>query len=72
MYMRVDKRQGHGREATDTLAMPYCADCMQGLTRANYSINDQHKDLFTAWKERDHKDTHEIVQYLRDYSPFVS
>ncbi|KAJ8049891.1 hypothetical protein HOLleu_02834 [Holothuria leucospilota] len=39
---------------------------------ATYSTSDQHKDLFLARKERDHKDTYEIFQYLNDYSPFVS
>ncbi|KAG0713963.1 hypothetical protein GWK47_015044 [Chionoecetes opilio] len=57
------------------LAMPACADInesMQELTGATYSTSDQHKDLFVARKERDHKDTYEIFQYLNDYNPFVS
>ena len=57
------------------LAMPACAyinESMQELTGATYSTSDQHKDLFVARKERDHKDTYEIFQYLNDYNPFVS
>ncbi|PIK43835.1 hypothetical protein BSL78_19308 [Apostichopus japonicus] len=57
------------------LAMPACADInesMQELTGATYSTSGQHKDLFVARKERDHKDTYEIFQYLNDYNPFVS
>ena len=57
------------------LAMLACADInesKQELTGATYSTCDQHKDLFVARKERDHKDTYEIFQYLNDYNPFVS
>lgn len=55
--------------------MPACADInesMQERTGATYSTSDQHKYLFVARKERDHKDTCEIFQYLNDYNPFVS
>lgn len=55
------------------LSMPACADvnnAMQNLTGVMYHTSDQHKDTTKARKERDYKDTNELVTYLSQRNPF--
>jgi hypothetical protein len=60
------------------LSMPACAEvnnAMQTLTGKRYETSEQHidttkhKDTTEARKQRDHKHTQEIVEYLRNRNP---
>ena len=54
------------------LSMPDCAEvnkAMQELTRVNYDTSEQNRDMTKARKDRDWKDVHTILSYLRENSP---
>ena len=43
---------------------------IQNLTSVSYTTSDQHKEAGCCRKERDLKDTREIIRFLKDRSPF--
>ena len=45
-------------------------DVTQNLTFVSYTTSDQNKELSCSRKERDLKDTQEIIRFLKDRSPF--
>ena len=57
------------------LSIPVCAEvnkAMQGLTGVNYSTSEQNKDMTKSRQARDWKDTHTILRYFQENSPFTS
>ena len=51
------------------LLRPACAEvnqAMQELTGVNYNTEEQNKDMTTARKARDWKDTLTVLQYLQE------
>ena len=43
---------------------------IQTLTSVSYTTSDQHKEVGCSRKERDLKDSREIIKFLKDRSPF--
>ncbi|KAG1688585.1 hypothetical protein GQR58_008038 [Nymphon striatum] len=55
--------------------MPACAEvnnAMQLLTGVNYNTGEQNKDIAIDRQVRDMKDTHTIISYLQERTPFSS
>ena len=84
VLMRSIKTSGgltRGRGMTEqqclmwVLSMPVCAEvnkAMQELTGVNFNTSEQNKDMTKARQARDWKDTHTILGFLQDNSPFTS
>ena len=69
--------QGRGMDEIQHLiwimSKPACSevnDMIQNLTSVSYTTSDQHKETGCSRKERDLKDTWEIIRFLKDRSPF--
>ena len=57
------------------LSMPACAEinsAMQTLSGVTLTTSEQYKETGATRQARDHKDTHTLVSYLTDRSPFLS
>ena len=57
------------------LSMPFCADVSQAmneLTGVSCDISEQHKDTTPSRLKRDTKDTHKVLNMLKDLDPFGS
>ena len=55
------------------MSKPACSevnDVIQNLTSVSYTTSDQRKEAGCSRKERDLKDTREIIRFLKDRSPF--
>ena len=55
--------------------MPACAEvnlAMQELTGVNYDTGEQNKDMTHARQARDMRDTHNILNHLKERNPFCS
>ena len=55
------------------MSKPACSevnDVIQNLTSVSYTTSNQHKEAGCSRKERDLKDTREIIRFLKDRSPF--
>ena len=84
VLMRSMKTSGgltRGRGMTEqqrlvwVLSMPVCAEfnkAMQELTGVNYNTGEQNKDMTKSRQARDWKDTHTILSYFQENSPFTS
>ncbi len=84
VLMRSMKTSGgltRGRGMTEqqrlvwVLSMPVCAEfnkAMQELTGVNYNTGEQNKDMIKSRQARDWKDTHTILSYFQENSPFTS
>ena len=56
------------------LAMPACAEvnrAMQELSGANYSTNEQNKEIGKSRQRRDMKDTHTLLLTMSERNPFA-
>ncbi|KAK3085994.1 hypothetical protein FSP39_011885 [Pinctada imbricata] len=83
VLMRSIKTTGgltRGRGMTDVqraqgvLSMPHCArinEAMQEVTSVNFHTSDQHKELGDTRKKRDDSDTHAMIEFLNQRSPFA-
>ncbi|XP_014679118.1 PREDICTED: uncharacterized protein LOC106818966 [Priapulus caudatus] len=57
------------------LSMPACAEvnnAMQQLTGVNYNTGEQNNDMTNARQTRAIKDTHAVISYLQERTPFSS
>ncbi len=57
------------------MSMLVCAEvnrAMQEVSRVNYDIGEQNRDMTKARQARDWKDTHTILSYLQENSPLAS
>ncbi len=45
---------------------------MQQLTGVNYNTGEQNKDMTNVRQARDMKDTHAVISYLQERTPFSS
>jgi len=56
------------------LSMPACAqvnNAMQTLTGVRYESSEQHKEMGKARQKRDIKDTHKLLDALKQWDPFA-
>ena len=55
------------------LSMPACTEvqnAMEDFTKLSYVTSEQHKDLTNARRNKDEKDTENILAFLKDRNPF--